>query len=215
VSISDQLLAALALYGLPVLFGTTVAAELWVPVPATFLLIAAGSFVQMGDMNLWWVLVLGTVGAVLGDQVGYGIGRLGSRPLARWLSRWRSVEKRLQSAEAASQKWGDMSIFFSRWLIIPLGPWLNLIFGITRYSYWRFLFWDVFGEVIWVGLYVGIGALFSDRVQALTELLGNFVWIGAGLIGAAVFAWLLVRVLRTARNGKKPAGSTAPAESSD
>ena len=219
MSLSDQLLAALALYGLPVLFGVTVLAELWVPVPATFLLIAAGSFVQQGDLNLWWVIVLATAGAVLGDQIGYAIGRWGSRPLERRLSRWRRLEKRMQAVEATSKKWGGLGIFFSRWLVIPLGPWLNLTSGITQYSYPHFLFWDVTGELIWVILYVALGAVFSDRVQVLTELLGNFIWVAIGLIGVVLFAWLLARYFRAARQAarteKTKLGPAAPAETSD
>jgi membrane protein DedA with SNARE-associated domain len=202
VTINDQLLAALALYGLPVLFGVALMASLWVPVPATFLLIAAGSFVQQGDMNLWWVIALATAGAVLGDQIGYGIGRWGSQRLARHLSRWANIERRLQSVEATAKKWGGPGIFFSRWLIIPLGPWLNLVCGISQYSYPHFLFWDVSGELIWSVVFVAVGALFSDRVQALTQLLGNSVWAAVGLIAAILFGWQLARYFRNTRHEK-------------
>lgn len=215
MTLTDQLLAALALYGLPVLFGVTLLGELWVPVPATFLLIAAGSFVQQGDMNLGWVVVLATIGAVLGDQLGYWIGRWGSRPLRRRLSRWQRIEKRMQSVEAASQKWGGLAIFFSRWLVIPLGPWLNLTSGITQYSYPRFVFWDITGELIWVFLYVLIGEFFSDRVQALTQLLGNFIWVVIGLVAAAFFAWQLARSIRAASLKAPDLSSPAPAEPLD
>ena len=196
MSINDQLLADLALYGLPVLFAVVLLSELWVPVPATFLLIAAGSFVQQGDMNLWWVLILATAGAVLGDQLGYGIGRWGSRRLIKWLSRWSRIERRLLAVEATAKKWGAAGIFFSRWLVIPLGPWLNLTCGVAQYSYPRFLFWDVTGNVIWVIEFVAFGALFSDRVQMLTQLFGNAVWAAIGLVAAIVFAWQLVKYLR-------------------
>jgi membrane protein DedA with SNARE-associated domain len=56
--------------------------------------------------------------------------------------------------------------------------------------------WDVVGEVIWVGLYVGIGYVFSNRVQAIGEILGNLSWVVVGLILTAILGWQLVRYLR-------------------
>ncbi len=214
MSISDQLLAALASYGLPVLFGVTLIASVGIPFPATFLLVAAGSFVEQGEMNLWWVIALASIGAVLGDQIGYGIGRWGSRRLALQVSRWFGGENRLMDAEAAAKKWGGFGIFFSRWLITPLGPWLNLTSGLTAYSYLHFLFWDLSGEVMWVVLYVMIGKTFSDRVQALTELLGNLVWVAVGLIAAMLFGWQLVKYFRTTLK-EKAALRAAPLNASD
>lgn len=198
MTIGDQLLAAFALYGLPVLFGVVVIASAGVPLPSSFLLVAAGSFVEQGNMDLWWVIALASIGAILGDQIGYGIGRWGGRRVAVRVSGWFGGENRLHDAEASTRKWGGFGIFLSRWLITPLGSWLNLTSGITVYSYPKFLFWDVSGEVLWVVLYVMMGRMFSDRIEALTELLGNLIWVVVGLIAAILLGWMLVRHLRTA-----------------
>jgi hypothetical protein len=64
-------------------------------------------------------------------------------------------------------------MFFSRWLVTELGPWLNVTSGIAGYPWRRFIFWDVLGEVLWVVLYVMLGYIFSDRVQYIAEILGN------------------------------------------
>lgn len=212
MSISDQLLAALALYGVPVLFGATFIASLGIPLPDTVLLIAAGSFIQQGELNPRWVILLSAIAAVLGDQVGYWIGRWGSRPLEGYIGRRIGGEQRLLAAEALAKKWGGPGIFFSRWLITTLAPWLNLTSGITRYPYAQFLFWDIFGDVVGVVVYVTIGDIFSDRVQALTELLGNFAWVAIGLTAAAICAWQLAKYFRAARKAKADLG---PAQASN
>ena len=62
----------------------------------------------------------------------------------------------------------------------------------------RFFVWDVLGEVLWVVLYVMLGKLFSDRVQALVEILGNLAWVVVGLIAAAILGWKLLRYLHPA-----------------
>jgi membrane-associated protein len=196
MSISDQLLAAFVLYGLPVLFGVILIGSVGIPVPGTFLLIAAGSFVEQGEMNLWWVIFLAIGGAILGDHIGYGIGHWGGRRLVLKVSSWFGAENRLQDAEALTKKWGGFSIFLSRWFITPLGPCLNFTSGITTYSYPHFLLWDVAGEVLWVILYVMIGKMFSDRIEAMTEMLGNLIWVAVGLMAAILFGWMLFKNFR-------------------
>jgi membrane-associated protein len=200
VSISDQFLAALTIYGLPVLFGVTFMNSIGIPVPGAVLLIAAGSFVQLGDLNLGWVVALASIGAILGDQVGYGVGRWGGPRLAGRLSVWLGGKSRLNHAEALAKKWGGPGIFFSRWLFTSLNTWVNLTSGIASYSYGHFLFWDVTGEVIWVVLYVLLGKIFSDRVQALIEMVGSLFWVETGLIAAVIFGWMLIKSMH---NGRK------------
>jgi membrane-associated protein len=203
MNLTDQLLAAFSLYGYPVLFGVVAVASLGVPCPATFMLIVVGSFVAQGDLNLWWVIALASGGAIVGDQIGYGLGRKGGRRLALKVSRkFGGSEIKLQQAEAFSKKWGGAGIFFSRWLVTPLGPWLNLTSGITNYPWPRFLLWDVLGEVLWVVLCIILGKIFSDRVQALGELLGNLTWLILGLIVVVVLGWKLTKYSRSTRDVK-------------
>ena len=199
MNINDQVLAAMGLYGLPVLSSLIFLTSFGIPLPATFALVAAGSFVEMGDMSVWWVLALAAVAAIIGDQVAYAIGRWGGPRLARRLTGRFGGAKQLEKAENAVNRWGWAGIFFSRWLVTPLSPWINYTSGITGYSYRRFLLWDVTGELLWVILYVLAGELFSDRVQALIETLGNLAWVEIGLIAAAIFGWLLYRNLRSSR----------------
>ena len=70
-----------------------------------------------------------------------------------------------------------------------------------RHPWTRFLCWDIVGEVLWVVLYVALGKLFSDRVQALVEILGDLAWVIVGLIAAVVLGWQLLRYARTSNAG--------------
>jgi membrane protein DedA with SNARE-associated domain len=196
LSLNDQLLVALSVYGLPVLFGTSLINSIGIPIPNAILLIAAGSYIQLGDLNQGWVIAIAVVGAILGDTVGYGIGYWGGRPLVQRLGRWIGGEQRLAAAENLARRWGGFGIFFSRWLLTTLEAWINLASGITCYPYLRFLFWDVAGEVLWVVIFVMLGRIFSDRVQGVIQLLGNLVWVEVGLIGVVIFGWILYRNLR-------------------
>jgi membrane-associated protein len=200
MSLSDYLLSTFGIYGLPVLFGVLVVGAIGVPMPGSLLLIAAGSFVEQGDINQWSVLVLASTGAVLGDNVGYALGRWGGRRLVRWVSRFIGGEKRLQHVEDWLKRWGGTGIFLSRWLLTPLGPLINLTSGMAGYSWPRFLFFALTGEVLWVLLYVMLGKLFSDRVEAMREVLGDVTWVIVGLIVIAALGWKLAGVFQSARS---------------
>jgi membrane-associated protein len=199
VSITDQLLAALLIYGLWMLFAVIAIASVGVPFPVTLMLVVAGSFVQQGEMKLWEVITVSSGAAVLGDQIGYGLARWRGRKLALVVAR-KFGESGIAKAEEFTRRWGGAGIFLSRWLVTWLGPWLNVTSGMTRYPWRRFLFWDVLGEVLWVTLYVMLGKIFSDRVQELMDLLGNLGWVNLGVFVAAVLGWKTLQYLRSQKS---------------
>ncbi len=209
MSIIDQLLAALSQYGLPMLFGVTAIAAVGVPLPISLMLVAAGSFVELGEMKLWQVIVVAGAAAVLGDQVGYALGRWGGQRLLARLSRRKDGDAKVAQAQRFAKRWGGAGIFFSRWLVTPLGPWLNLTSGIAAYPWSRFLCWDVLGELLWVIAYVMLGKFFSDRIQALVEVLGNLGWVIVGLIATLILSLQLLRYLRPRKVSSDKKLSTA------
>jgi len=196
VSISDYLLATLSVYGVPMLFVALVIGCVGVPLPSSLLLLAAGSFVEQGELNLWLVLVLSAVGSVLGDNIGYAIGRWGGPRLTGRLAKLAGGETKLKETEEWFRRRGSSGVFLSRWLLTPLGPVVNLIAGTTKYRWRRFFFYDLIGEALWVVLYVLLGKVFSDRVQALYDLLGNLTWAMFSLVVTIVFGILLFKHLR-------------------
>ena len=187
---TDFILALLPTYGAIALFGVLVISSVGVPGPASLLLLVVGSLVAQGEITRWQVLVAGIGGAVIGDQIGFFAGRIGGRVLLRRLTRIVG-HAGIKGAEAFTLRWGGAAIFFSRWLVNPLGPWINLSSGIAGYPWHRFLFWDVVGEIVWVVLFTTLGAIFSDRVQSLTDLLGDLTWVIAGVIVVVILAWKL------------------------
>ena len=199
MSITDQLLAALLVYGLWLLFAAIAIASVGVPLPVTLMLVVAGSFVEQGEMKLWEVLATASGAAVLGDQIGYGLARWRGRNVVLAVAR-RFGDAGVLKAEDFTRRWGGAGIFFSRWLVTWLGPWLNLTSGMVRYPWRRFLFWDILGAVIWVGLYVMLGKIFSDRVQELMDLLGNLGWVNLGVFVAVVLGWKTVQYLRSQKS---------------
>jgi membrane-associated protein len=193
ISITDQLLSALSTYGLLALFLVVLIAGIGLPFPVSFVLVAAGSFVEQGEMNFLPVIIVSSVAAILGDLIAYMLARWAGRRVIEKISRGVGAESRVKQAENFSKRWGAAGIFFSRWLVTGLGPWLNLASGIAHYSWRRFMLWVVLGEVLWVVLYVSLGYAFSSRVQTIADLLGNLTWFLLGLLISGILGWKLMK----------------------
>jgi membrane protein DedA with SNARE-associated domain len=196
---NDQLLAAVSQYGAPALFAIVAVAAVGVPLPITLLLIVAGSLISQGAMNLWWAIGAAGAGSILGDQVGYAVGRWGGTAAIDKLSHLFGKHADLPAMEAKAAAWGGPGIFITRWLLSPLGPWINLASGTARYPWRRFLAWDALGEFTGAALFIFLGRLFSDRVMALTAVLGDLTWAIAGLLVSLVLGYRLLTYLRRQR----------------
>lgn len=194
---SDYLLSVMSIYGLSVLCLALLIGSIGIPMPATLMLIVSGSFVSQGEFSLWQTLVFASISTILGDNIGYAIGRYGGHKFVHTLGNRVGIIEQLKHAEEWTRRWGGVGIFFSRWLITPLGPWLNLTAGISNYPWHRFLFFDIAGELVWVSLYVLLGLFFSERVQALSELLGNTTWVILGIVVIIFLSRRLFQYLRS------------------
>ena len=203
---NDQLLASVSQYGAPALFGIVTIAAIGAPLPITLLLIVAGSMISQGAMNLWSTLGVASAGSILGDQAGYAIGRWGGPSIAARLCALFGKRASLPAMEAKVKTWGGPGIFVTRWLLSPLGPWINLASGTARYPWHRFLFWDALGELAGAALFISLGRFFSDRVMSLYGVLGDLTWAVAGLLAAIIFGYLLVARLRRRNESSKIPG---------
>jgi membrane-associated protein len=188
----EQILAALSQYGSPALFAVVTIAAVGVPLPITLLLIVTGSLISQGVMNFWLAIGLAGAGSVIGDQIGYGIGRWGGNELVDRFTRLLGGPERLEKAQSTARRWGGPGIFFSRWLVTPLGPWVNVASGLAGYPWMRFLVWDALGEFLGTLIYVGLGKVFSDRVLALDAMLSDLTWAIVALLAAVLLGWKFV-----------------------
>jgi membrane-associated protein len=185
----EQILAALSQYGSPALFAVVTIAAVGVPLPITLLLIVTGSLISQGVMNFWVAIGLAGAGSVIGDQIGYGIGRWGGNELVDKFTRLLGGPERLEKAQSTARRWGGPGIFFSRWLVTALGPWVNLASGLAGYPWMRFLVWDTLGEFLGTLIYVGLGKVFSDRVLAIDAMLSDLSWAIVALLATVFLGW--------------------------
>lgn len=178
---TDWLLGLVPQYGLWLLAATTFLSCLALPIPASILMLTAGGFAAAGDLVLWQAFAAAAAGGIAGDQLGYWAGRgLGASVLAR-LRTDPGRDRLLARADAMMDRRGLVAVFLTRWLLSPLGPYVNLVAGSTRYGWMRFCLAGVAGEAVWAGLYVGTGYGFAGNIAAANQAIGSAL----GMIGGA------------------------------
>ena len=158
-------------------------------------------------------MVLGacaTAGAIIGDSIGYAIGRKGGRPLLAWLGRKfpkHFGEEHIAMAERSFEKWGMWAVFFGRFvalLRIFAGP----LAGVLQMPYWKFLIANVLGGILWAG---GTTAVIYYVGVVAESWLKRFSWLGlvlAVLIGLTSMLVLQAQGRRSAADsadGGRPA----------
>jgi membrane protein DedA with SNARE-associated domain len=198
--VTDALLAFVADWGALAVFCILAVNCFGVPFPSSLLLLACGALVATGDMDLLPLVLLGIGGAVLGDQAGFAVGRLGGARVTNLSARWTTLASALARAEDLSRRWGASSVFLSRWLVSPLGPYVNLAAGMAGLPWLVFTVAGVAGETIWVGLYIGLGMVFSTSIQALADVLGTLSWLILAAGVTVLIGWRLVLAIRARRH---------------
>ncbi|WP_128516638.1 DedA family protein [Tabrizicola thermarum] len=178
---TDWLLGLVPQYGLWLLAATTFLSCLALPFPASVLMLTAGGFAAAGDLVLWQAFLAAAAGGIAGDQLGYWAGRgLGVTLLSR-LRKDPARDMLVARADGLMQSKGLIAVFLTRWLLSPLGPYVNLIAGTMRFGWGRFTAAGVAGEAVWAGLYVGAGFVFGGNIAAAGNAIGSLL----GMIGGA------------------------------
>jgi membrane protein DedA with SNARE-associated domain len=198
---TEAMLGLVPAYGPLAVFVATMLSCFGVPIPGALVLLAAGSFVASGELALVMVLFGGLAGAIIGDQAGYWLGVYGGENAVLRLSRRHQFATALGAAKAFSLRWGRLSVFFSRWLVVPLGPPINLVAGLIGMSWLAFSIIGGLGEVVWVCGYVALGYAFSQSIVAISALLDDLAWF---LAATAIAIFLALRVRAAARRAFYP-----------
>jgi membrane-associated protein len=187
-------------YGLFFLFGVVCleSAGLWLPGETA--LIAAGVYASKGHLSIAAVIVVAAAAAIIGDNIGYWIGREGGRRLIqRYAVLRRFAERALPPAERFFARHGGKAVFLARFFggLRVTGAWMA---GITRMTWWRFLFWNAAGGIVWA---VGVGLMAYYAGKAAADALaryGVYAAIGGGVLVVVVIAVLHVWRRRVVEN---------------
>ena len=201
----DQAIEFLTRQGYAVVFVWVLAEQLGLPIPAVPILLGAGALAGTGGLDPAAVLVLAVLASLVSDTVWYALGRLRGGPVLGLLCRISlEPDSCVRRTEDAFGRHGARVLVIAKFIpgLSTVAPPLAGIVGIPT---WRFLVFSAAGGLVWAGLFVGLGYVFSDQLERLAAAAGRLGgWLVAGLAVAlgAYVAWKFVarqRFLRRLR----------------
>ena len=162
-----------------------------VPLPGeTILLLASFLAYSEHGLQLPWIIVVATIAATLGDNLGFALGYYGGRRLlARYQATFRIPDATLARGEGLFARYGAVTIFFARFIFglrIIAGP----LAGALRMPWRKFLLFNFLGAGLWVTVISGAGYLFGQHWERLEKDIKRFdVAVAIVVLLAAVVLW--------------------------
>ena len=198
--VPDWLVELFARYGYAAVFFGVCLENAGLPVPGETVLLAGAALAHFGRLSLAWVIVVAACGAVVGDNIGFLIGRRGGRVLAeRYGPRVGLTRARLAGFDRFFLRHGAKTVFIARWVtgLRVVGAMLAGGSGLP----WRtFLVYNVMGAAAWSTSIAAAGYFLAYSWKTLES------WIGrVGVMALLIFGVIVVLAIRASR--RDPASS--------
>jgi membrane protein DedA with SNARE-associated domain len=172
----------LATYGYAAIFAMVMLESAGIPLPGETILVSASIYAgTTGALNIRFVIAAAAAGAILGDNIGFWVGRtFGQRLLSRWGHLIGLDERKLKLGQYLFMQHGGKIVFFGRFIAL-LRAFAAILAGVNRLSPFRFFMWNAAGGIVWASVF-GLGLCSGRRRSAhcRSHWLGRF---GAGTCG--------------------------------
>lgn len=192
----DWLIELFARYGYAVVFVGVFLENTGLPVPGETALLAGAALARFGGLRLPWVIATAISGAILGDNLGFLIGRRGGRALVeRYGAPVGLTSARLGQFDRFFEQHGANTVFIARF-VTGLRVFGALLAGASGLSWKRFLFYNASGAVAWATIFGTVGYILAYSWQTLEQWIGR---TGLILLAAVAIAGV-VAALRARRH---------------
>lgn len=195
----NHLLTQFIAWGYPAVSLVVALESLGAPLPGETVMIGLGAAAGAAHQSLVGIFIAVWAGAVIGDNIGYWIGRRYGRDIIlRHGGRFGATPARLERAEGLFQRYGLFVVFAARFFVF-LRQFNGIMAGALHLPWWRFLIANGLGAAAWVGFWLyassrlsGTAIHFIDRLHVAKSVLFSLA-LGAAAIVVAV--WLARRLL--------------------
>lgn len=185
-------------YGALALFLTVTLEALGAPLPGESAIIAAATAAAAGKLSIFWVATAAFVGAVLGDNIGYMIGRQLGRPvIVGYGGKVGITDATLDKAEAIVRRRGPVIVVVARFIIL-LRQLNGIVAGTTGMPWTHFFAANVIGAALWVGLWTTLAYKLGREADVLP-----WIWHHLGIVAAVVVPLLILGLLAAHLLGRK------------
>ncbi len=180
-------------YLLPAIIGLE---SMGIPSPGETALVAGAVLASQGKLQIWLVILIGVTSAIVGDNLGYILGRRIGREVLEAKGPLRTHRMRaIAAGDRFFHKHGPKAVFFARWIALVrfAAAWLA---GINRMPLKQFFFWNALGGITW-GITYGLVGYYGGKAAA--GVLARVGLVGAVILGLVIFGGMAYVSLRERR----------------
>jgi membrane protein DedA with SNARE-associated domain len=180
-----------AQYGLYAVFLIVMLESAGLPLPGETALVLASIFAgATGQLDIVHVIAVAAAGAIIGDNVGFMVGRRYGLPLVERYGKLVGLdEKRLLFGQHMFARHGAKIVFFGRFIAV-LRIFAALLAGVNHYSWRAFLFYNAAGGVIWAAIFGVGGYFFGDAIHRVAGPVG-MIGLGFAIVGLFAGWWIM------------------------
>lgn len=176
--------------GYPIIFLIVMGESSGVPIPGETALVTGGVLASRGKLTIEWVIVVAAAGAIVGDNIGYLIGKNGGRWLLERPGRfYEQRQEVLRTGEPFFERHGPKAVFFGRF-VAALRIWASWLAGATRMHWRTFFVWNALGGILWA---TGVGLLSYFLGKVAGNAIEDFGLFGLAVIVVTVVVFLIIR----------------------
>jgi membrane protein DedA with SNARE-associated domain len=191
-------------YGYLAIAGLVMLEDFGVPVPGETVLILGAVYAGTGRLSIVLVVVLGFLGAIVGDNIGFAIGHFGGRRLVERYGRYVLLTpERLDKATAFFERHGGKVITIARF-VEGLRQANGIIAGISGMHWLRFVAFNALGAALWVGVWSAVGYFSGSNITAIYNTASRYSTYLAIVVGVLIVAFILRRVWQKRRPARRP-----------
>jgi len=184
----DTVVNYLTIYGYYFLFLATVIESVpfvGLVFPGEVIVVAAGFFAARRELSLLPVLLIASLGGIVGSNIGYALGFWGGRPLVeRWAHRFHITEEHIKSAEKYFERQGAKTVFFGRYMA-GIKAFITALAGAAKMEYGLFFVYSAAGVISWTILAGLLGFFFGQYFDIVIEIIKAVGW-------ASLFIFILI-----------------------
>jgi membrane protein DedA with SNARE-associated domain len=207
--IPDWLNLAVQTYGYWIVFAAIAIESMGIPFPGETALLAGAAYAgASGNLNIVIVILGAAMGAIIGDNLGYLIGRYGGYRLLGHIARYTPLnQSHLEAAQRYFARHGDKTVFLGRFFAL-LRAWAAFLAGVNQMPWRSFLLWNALGGVVWATIYGTLGYILGNNLPLLGRIVHMIGVVGTMLAIAFVLGAIVYWRMRRRRLTARTAGAT-------
>jgi membrane-associated protein len=175
-----------------------------IPTGASLIVIASGAFAFVGEYNIVILLFQIWLFSLIGDSIAYFLWKTLGLKVINKSSRIKNyIEPKIEKSKIYLEKHGKLSVFLTRFFISSIGPFVNAAAGISGYSLISFVTFVAIGELIWAGMYLGLGYWFGDSWESIIPIVTQFAEVLTYITLIVICLYLLINTIKKKKTDSK------------